>query len=220
MNPSPLQPLVSALTQALWEAKLLLRDRLGRLRARRYAGQRGLQLHIGCGPNRKTGWVNIDAVRGADLRLDLRQRLPFADGSCALVYSEHFFEHLDYPDTARRHLHECHRVLQHGGRLSLGVPDAELMIRGYAPETPGVTDAPPVAGHPDWARTWMERINFFFRQNYRVDFAEHRMAYDFETLEKNLRLAGFVRIARRDFDPALDHPTRRDGTLYVDAFRD
>jgi hypothetical protein len=63
----------------------------------------------------------------------------------------------------------------------------------------------------------MERINFLFRQNYFFALQEHRHAYDFETLQQYLTEAGFDAISKRAFDPDLDSPSRRAGTLYLVA---
>jgi len=66
-------------------------------RVRRYSGN-NLRLNVGCGKNIKQGWINIDLSKEADLQLDVREPLPFASESASMVYSEHFFEHLEYPD--------------------------------------------------------------------------------------------------------------------------
>ena len=50
---------------------------------------RGLKLHPGSGTVRLEGWVNIDLETAADLNLDLRAGLPFAEGAARLVYNEH-----------------------------------------------------------------------------------------------------------------------------------
>jgi predicted SAM-dependent methyltransferase len=147
------------------------------------------------------------------LPLDLRRALPFADSSCVAVYSEHFFEHLDYPDPATAHLREVFRVLQRGGVLSMGVPDAEPALRDYATgEGSGFQYALDQGWHPDWCDTWMHQINFMFRQR-----GDHRWMYDFATLERVLGAAGFVSVRRRPFDPSQDSEDRRVGTLYVEA---
>ena len=67
---------------------------------------------------------------------------------------------------------------------------------------------------PDWCYTLMHQINYLFRQGH-----EHKYAYDGETLALILERAGFVRVNRRDFDPALDSESRRIGTLYMKARR-
>lgn len=108
----------------LFEIRALFLHFVGRWRAKRYRNQQRLRLQFGCGDNAKPGWVNIDLSPKADLQLDLRKSLPFADGSCECTYSEHFFEHLDYPDDALFFLRENFRVLAPGGLLTFGVPDA------------------------------------------------------------------------------------------------
>ncbi|HOX07096.1 MAG TPA: methyltransferase domain-containing protein [Planctomycetota bacterium] len=188
--------------------------RRGVRRARRFAGQKGLKLHLGCGPNLKPSWVNIDLQAGADLTLDLREPLPFADGSCAVVYAEHFLEHLDYPKAALQFLEDARRVLQPDGLLSLVVPDVEYAIRTcLAPETPEWFEhARKHWAYPDWCVTRMDFLNYVFHQK-----GHHRFAYDFETLTRLLGQAGFGEVAKREFDPALDTEHRRIGSLYVRA---
>ena len=61
-----------------------------------------IKLNIGCGPNRKPSWVNIDLLPDVDVSLDIREPMPFPDNSVTIVYSEHFFEHLDYPSPAKQ----------------------------------------------------------------------------------------------------------------------
>src|SRR5713101_2662401 len=103
----------------------------GVLKARRYRGQSGLALHLGCGHRIKAGWINVDLKRSADLTLDVRERLPFADGVFSVIYSEHFLEHLDYPRDITNLLTECHRVLEPRGVFTFGVPDGEMVLRHY-----------------------------------------------------------------------------------------
>jgi predicted SAM-dependent methyltransferase len=168
-------------------------------------------LHIGCGPNRKPGWVNIDLDKEADIRLDLREALPFPDNSVKMVYSEHFFEHLSLEEGSR-FLRECLRVLLPTGRLSVGVPNAQLCmqdyVRGDRDEWLKVRDR----YHPKWCSTPMHSVNYFFRQD-----GEHKYVYDTETLIVLVRDCGFSDVHERPWDPALDLEVRRDGTLYVDG---
>jgi predicted SAM-dependent methyltransferase len=173
----------------------------------------GLRLYLGCGPVRREGWVHIDWARGADLRLDLRRPLPFATGSCCEVYSEHFLEHLEYPDDAMALLRECYRVLAPGGIISTGVPGTEWPLREYVGvESSGYFEYVKAQWHPSWCQTRLEHINFHFRQG-----TQHRFAYDFETLAHALTQAGFGDIIERRFDRARDAMHRARGTLYVDG---
>jgi hypothetical protein len=45
--------------------------------------------NLGSGFHPKIDWVNVDLIDEADLQLDLRERLPFDDGSVSDIYSEH-----------------------------------------------------------------------------------------------------------------------------------
>jgi predicted SAM-dependent methyltransferase len=213
--------LQKATSRGLWDAFRLVRTewrimqlhRRGVRKARELAGARDLKLHLGCGSNRKAGFVNIDLDPQADLTLDLREALPFEDNSCALVYSEHFLEHLEYPETALRLLIECHRVLAPGGLFSAGVPDTEWPILEYAgTRNEGYFDLAKAAWHPPWCFTELEHINYHFRQGH-----EHRFAYDFKTLQRVLQMAGFAEVKRRDFQTGLDSKKWERGTLYVDG---
>jgi predicted SAM-dependent methyltransferase len=211
------------------EFEILRQHRRGLKQAKRFASQRDLKLHIGCGPNHKDGWVNLDLGGNADLQLDLREGLPFSDNSAVIVYSEHFFEHLSYtstvyssdafssleapgyPSEALLFLRESFRILKSGGVFSVGVPDAEKALKAYT-----ANDQESFLrerdGHPKWCRTYMDHVNYTFRQG-----EQHKYAYDCETLSQLLQAVGFVDIRRRDFNPALDIEKRRLGTLYMEA---
>jgi predicted SAM-dependent methyltransferase len=179
-----------------------------------------LKLNLGCGTYIKPGWVNVDShYPEVDLQLDLREKLPFPDGSALIVYSEHFFEHLEYPDQAMRFLGESWRVLIPGGILSIGVPDTEWPIVSYATGDPEYFRLARDRFHPKWCDTRMHNRNYHFRQG-----TEHKYAYDFETLVKILEEVGFVSVERRSFKPELDSENHRvsslprgTASLYVDA---
>lgn len=196
----------------------------GKRAARAYANDKNLKLHVGCGHTIKPGWVNVDLNRSADVSLDLREPLPFADGSCSMVYSEHFVEHLEYPAETTPFLRESFRVLQTDGIFSLGVPDMEWPIRAYAGDAAFAGWFKYVAGaYPasQQLTTRAEFVNYSFRQ-----VTEHKFAWDFETMNKALSLVGFTEIKRRSFDPFLDSAQSHfafganmasDTTLYVEA---
>ena len=118
-------------------------------------------LHIGCGSNRKPGWINIDLAPGADICLDLREPLPFPDNSVKMVYGEHFFEHLDLEE-GTRFLRECLRVLLPGGRLSLGVPNARFCMEVYVSGARENWLKARDHYHPKWCTTPMHSVNYFF----------------------------------------------------------
>lgn len=71
-----------------------------------------LRLDLGCGPNKRTGFVGVDSIAfpGVDVVTDLRGPWPWKDGTVAEVHCSHFVEHL----TAIERVHfvnELQRVL-------------------------------------------------------------------------------------------------------------
>lgn len=173
-----------------------------------------LKLNLGCGPFGKAGWVNIDLYdESADLRLDLREPWPFPDQSATYIYSEHIFEHFEIYTEVPHILSESLRVLEPGGVFDVGVPDTECPLRGYGVPGDNYWKLAP-RWHPADCETQLDHINYHFRQG-----SEHKYAWDEETLGKALLKAGFVDVARRTFDPALDSEHRKDGTLYMRAIK-
>ena len=181
--------------------------------ARRFANNHHLRLNIGCGNNKKEGWINIDLSRKADVILDIRNPIPLPSSSCSIVYSEHFLEHLSYPADTLTFLSECYRLLEPGGSFSVGVPDTEGPIKEYVAQINDKTISFwKKDGFPEWCETEMDYINYHFRQD-----GEHLFAYDFETLKNVLKKVGFIDIHKRPFDQNLDSQKRKEGTLYIDA---
>lgn len=180
----------------------------------RYSQNVPLRLNLGCGPNCRPGWLNIDLFdSAADLQLDLRRRWPFSDSSVAYIYSEHAFEHFEFSQEVPHFLAESLRVLQPGGIFDVGVPDTEWPLRGYGnPHHDYWPFAP--TWHPKSCETQLDHINYHFRQD-----DQHKYAWDEETLTRSLRRSGFANIVRREFDPSLDTESRRIGTLYMRAVK-
>jgi predicted SAM-dependent methyltransferase len=172
------------------------------------------KLNLGCGPNPKRGWINIDLFDSrADLRLDLREPWPFANNSISYIYSEHVFEHFELQEEVPHFLSEAHRLLQSGGIFDMGIPDTEWPLQGYG--DPGHPYWPfSQTVHPEWCETQLDHLNYHFRQG-----TEHKYAWDYETLARTLRRFGFTNISRREFDPVRDSESRKTGTLYVTAVR-
>jgi predicted SAM-dependent methyltransferase len=171
-------------------------------------------LNLGCGPNPKPGWINIDLFDShADLRLDLREKWPFADASINHIYSEHVFEHFEFLEEVPHFLSETRRLLQPGGLFDVGVPDTEWPLVAYGhPGNPYWPFSKIV--HPEWCESELDHINYHFRQG-----AEHKYAWDYETLARTLQRFGFSNMTRREFDPTLDSESRKTGTLYVTAIK-
>jgi predicted SAM-dependent methyltransferase len=186
----------------------------GLVKARKFRGAQGMAMHLGCGAQIKPGWVNIDINPAADLTLDVREPLPFADGTFKMIYSEHFLEHLDYPDNITKLLNECYRILEPGGVLSFSVPDGEKVLRYYMTRDGAEFAQAQKMWNPPWCKTQMDHVNYCMRQN-----GEHRWYYDEETMRLLLEKVGFIEIQRRAFDIRLDQEVRRVGTMYMQCMK-
>ena len=146
-----------------------------------------LQLIFGCGLTRYPGWVGIDCFAGktVDLVLDLRRRLPFRDSSVRYCYSEHFLEHL-YPDEAKLHVMEAHRILKSGGVYRIVVPAGIRFAKQYLE---GDTDFFALA-HP-WEERPMDALYKIVNWN-----GQHRSIYDLAQFEHLARQTGFATVRK------------------------
>lgn len=203
-----------AAIQAREEWKLCSVHRRELKKVQKFLSSQPLKLNLGCGPNPKSGWVNIDLFDpSADLRLDLRENWPFPDGSVSRIYSEHVFEHFEYFVEVPHFLRESLRVLQNGGVFDVGVPDTSWPLVAYGhPDNEYWSVFTPI--HPKEYETQLDHINFHFRQE-----GEHKYAWDNETLCKVLKASGFQSVAPRQYDPALDSESRQPGTLYITGIK-
>jgi predicted SAM-dependent methyltransferase len=194
------------------EIKISFYHRKGLAKVRRMSALPA-NLNLGAGDLCKSGYLNIDLFPGGDLTLDLRRELPFKSDSCDMIFSEHFFEHLDYPTGISRLLGECLRVLRPGGILSFSVPDTEWPLLDYQHglQAPYFRAMEEFQWHPG-CTTRLEHINYHFRQH-----GQHLFAYDEETARKLLQIVGFVNITKRQYQRDLDSERRRVGSLFMSA---
>ncbi|MEC4089473.1 hypothetical protein [Pseudoalteromonas rubra] len=84
------------------------------------------KVNLGGGANfNGENWICYDECDGANIEpisFTPDTRLPNSDHSCSLVYSSHFFEHINH-ETLANLLTESWRILQHDGDLLVKIPD-------------------------------------------------------------------------------------------------
>jgi predicted SAM-dependent methyltransferase len=179
-------------------------------------------LHLGCGTNYLSGFLNIDGnpFNKLDLWLDLRSGLPFPSNCVDSIYSTHVFEHF-YPDDLQPLLRDCVRVLRPGGGIRLIVPNLTNAIVSYSQNR--------TAWFPDAFPRHFESLGGRF-SNFIFCDGQHRTAFDFSYLDEVLRKAGF-----RDVEESREGTSRLYGdsvppfepgdstelphSLYVEAFK-
>jgi predicted SAM-dependent methyltransferase len=194
------------------------------LRVARLRSRRDLSVNIGSGGKGLSDWVNIEVVRMRDttLCLDLRRRLPLADGSVARILAEHVIEHIDFCNEVPLVFRDWRRVLQPSGVARVIVPDARRYLQAYLS---GDTDqwralGWDLADMPDDIHRPMHIVNHMFHQE-----GEHLFGYDFDTLAWALCEAGFTNVQRMSYmvsqDPALaiDQENHSTYSLYVEAVK-
>ena len=175
-------------------------------------------LNVGCGYIKFDGWINLDSIRTdvADIVWDIRDGLPFADGSCRFIYNEHFLEHLDADDGAS-FLRECHRILRPEGVLRIAMPSLDVIIEKASQGT---------WRDQDWL-TWPENSFINSRAemlNVAFRWWGHLWLYDREELRRRLSDAGFSKIAdaawgRSEVAELSGRETRADSLLICEARR-
>lgn len=176
------------------------------LKRRRFTRLNGFCLNIGPGPHWKKPsgkWVSLDIdSRIGDIVLNLCEfsRLPFRDSTVECIYASHVFEHVSIHKTQLL-FNECFRVLKAGGYMRIVVPDVVKSMEEYFKRN---------ADFRLFARR-RERAKRIYGEDYTMfeclkeDFISrssqplllrkyalaHQNAFDFETLVKHLRVAGF-----------------------------
>ena len=202
---------------------------------RELEGEKGLKVHLGCGEDIRTGWVNVDLApilpRGVEptahpdatfINHDLRRGLPLEEGSCDFIYSSHFFEHLEY-EHGLRLMYDCYRALRPGGVFRIVLPDLRgffgAYLRGekeYLDELDPFVSAYLPAVAESGTKTSIDYVNFGVYQN-----GEHKYIYDKEKLGLIFRKIGYSSVAPSSYREGLDLdvPVRRRYSFYMEAVK-
>ena len=154
-------------------------------------------LNIGCGDKKIQGFVNIDTVDGADLRLDVRHGLPFENNSVDGIFSEHFIEHLTQAEGAA-FFRECRRVLKNHGRVRVATPDLDYLLQIYQTDEWKTTIPELTRYGYGWIANPAEHINVMMRE------WGHLWLYNEEELVRIASVAGLTPTERCRFGQSSD----------------
>jgi SAM-dependent methyltransferase len=141
---------------------------------------------------------------------DLRQGIPFEDGTFDVVYHSHFVEHIDR-DAVPGLLKECRRVLKPSGVIRIVAPDLELLAKTYM-HTLGAVERNEIGALKQHQKSiywlfdqmvrqessgtleqkrWVQRLERWLRGNASQTGELHRWMYDRHTLGATMQEAGF-----------------------------
>ena len=170
-------------------------------------------LDVGCGADKRRGFLGVDLIRHADVWWNIKWGIPFPDESVSEIRSDHCFEHLDILDVIKT-LRECHRVLKPGGKLDFTVPHLDPYLDAYLRRdttflAEKIEDIPAEVSRV--LETPFDRIAWLLHRR-----GEHRSLFDKESILHKVRLAGFEEVSVRSFDPMADQ-LPRFSSVYVVA---
>lgn len=175
------------------------------------------KLHLGCGPDIKPGWLNIDQIPQEGLpatlykQWDLRQGLPEVSG-VTMIYSSHFWEHMTDAEGLSL-MRQCHKILEPGGVFRLAVPSFDTMTAAYHRRDWSFFDV------LDWdsfsdprTRSFIDVCTFGLYQ-----FGEHKSIWDSDKAIKVLNYVGFRNVRSDGLNPEIDatHEARSRYTFYT-----
>ena len=137
-----------------------------------------MKLHLGCGKRFIPGFVHVDLADfpHIDHRHDISTLPMFEDDSTDLIYSSHTIEYFDKEEVIKV-LTEWRRVLKDGGILRVAVPDFSALVEIYNKYKKLDLILGPLYGKMG--------VQGDTNQIY------HRTVYDFPSLKKVLKEAGF-----------------------------
>lgn len=162
-------------------------------------------LHLGCGHNYFSGWINADYYQGLkfwkkypdrpDWMLDLRYPLRCNSNVWDGVFTEHTLEHL-YPVQVLRLLKELHRTMKPGAWIRITVPDLKKYVDYYCGRDV----------HENFSRwpTGCEAIRAASQSCF------HCSLWDSHLLGRFLKECGFLKVQQTEYMKGSDRRLLRD----------
>lgn len=138
-----------------------------------------IRLNLGGRSTRIEGFKNVDLSEDHDVDYitDVSNLSMFEDGSIEEIYASQILEHFPHVRTESV-LKEWHRVLEKGGKITIGVPDFARTVEIYLEH-----------GLIDWV------VNYLYGDQVYA-LAYHYAPFNFARLAKLLNGVGFLNIKR------------------------
>lgn len=146
-------------------------------------------LNLGCGaggPAEFPNFINVDKfVEGPGITKGDLAELPFPDDYAAAVYSSHSLEHLPYRK-AQKAIKEWSRVLAHGGKVYLAVPNLAFLGQMLSDESMDIVQY-----------NWFLYCAFGYQTDPQIDWKS--METNLPELPGQFHLCGFTKKTLRYF---------------------
>jgi predicted SAM-dependent methyltransferase len=154
------------------------------------------KLHIGCGENVLSDWLNSDYFPYPHniFHLDATDTFPLANDTFDFIFSEHMIEHISHP-AGLVMLSECYRVLRNKGKVRIATPNLSFLIDLYHGQQSELQSSYIQWATDTFIRTAPYPDAAFVINNFVRDWG-HLFIYDEKTLRSSMEKAGFVNITR------------------------
>ncbi len=164
-----------------------------------------IKLHLGCGPNVKIDYINIDKYVSEIFAQEFNVKdynvlnLPFADHTVSEILAEHLVEHLSFSEESE-FFQECFRLLVSGGSLKIEVPDIEWVFSSFLSAPDDFIDFYEVGSKEHYfgngplpTNRWgILTTHIYGNQNGLGQF--HKNCYTKSKIEKISKLVGFRKV--------------------------
>lgn len=161
-------------------------------------GKPPYRLHLGCGPVRLPGFINIDMNMPSTGKLDLKadaRNLPFEKGSCEEIISFHLLEHIPRPDFKKALAH-WFDLLENDGCFIAELPEFDATVDSYLLGNDAYLDS------------------IFGNQEHEGQI--HYWGYNFRRLKQELEEVGFKDVVQK---PAIDYHSKSTPCFRIEAVK-
>lgn len=144
-------------------------------------------MNLGCGHNRREGYINIDISRktGADIVASVVDMPFFDECSVEEILAIQLIEHLSVKECDKA-LEEWFRILKHDGKIIIECPDFEALCKEFL-------ESDKVNRWYSYKGTWHPLIKHFYGSQ-RGEAQFHKNGFTKERIQDLLTMHGFTQI--------------------------